>query len=154
MSNNILCFHLPGLTLKTFRDLCICVCLYVCVRKKSFIKVKNHIRVGEQAAERSHIPKAIITHSSYGLEQECRSRCKFFAEFRTMLSTWDMQKLFPKLRHPFYALYFDKQILVLHSFTKNQAAAGKSLLEYIKPCKYNDTVSSVNRLYYSKSQKF
>lgn len=36
---------------------------------------------------------------------------------------------------------------------RTRQLAGKSLLEYINPCKYNDTVSNVNRLCYSKSKK-
>lgn len=52
--------------------------IYLCVKEKSFNKVKNHIRAGEQVAERSHIPKATITHSSYGLEQGMQKQLQIF----------------------------------------------------------------------------
>jgi len=40
--------------------------------------VKNCTGVGEQVAERSHIPKATVTHTKYVLKQGMRKQLQVF----------------------------------------------------------------------------
>lgn len=43
-----------------------------------FIKVKNCIGVGEELAERSHVPKATVTHTNYLLKQGMQKQLQIF----------------------------------------------------------------------------